>query len=655
MIPAFLKPTSNIVRLATAARLRALLQVRNVAVLVHDTAMAYAAFVAAFYIRLGDAAFADRYDVFTMAAVFACTAAVVYFVTGIFRHVWEYVSARDAYHLARASTIVVLLFLPAWFFVTRLETLPRSLPILSGVLLALFLAAPRLAVRLARDRHPHGRAPGTPGVSTLLLIGAGPEAEHFTRALDRDPSSPYAIVGMVSNQAARVGQLIQGVEVLGRDDDLPKIIADLVARNLNPDKLVIVRGDVDGAKVHALLTVAQNVGCQLARVPPPTAVRAYDDGGDSELRLRPVAIEDLLGRPQLNLDRAAMAAMIAGRKVMVTGAGGSIGAELVRQIAASGPARLTLVDHSEFSLYAIDLEVRTRYPGLPAATVLADVRDAARVGEVFVRETPELVFHAAALKHVPMVEANPLEGLLTNVVGTRHVADACIANGVTAMVMISTDKAVNPVNVMGASKRVAEIYCQACDLGRGDTRFITVRFGNVLGSTGSVVPLFQKQLDAGGPLTVTHRDVERFFMTTREAVELVLQAAALGRSRDDQGAIYVLDMGQPVKIIDLARQLIRLAGKVPDVDIPIAITGLRPGEKLYEELFRREEPPVGTDMAGVLLSRPQVVDYGIVASKLAVLAEACRRRDMAGALSVLHELVPELTQTGSAPNLRVVG
>jgi O-antigen biosynthesis protein WbqV len=348
--------------------------------------------------------------------------------------------------------------------------------------------------------------------------------------------------------------------------------------------------------------------------------------------------------------------MIAGKRILVTGAGGSIGAELVRQIAANTPSRLTLLDYTEFNLYAIDLEIRTQHPQVPLSPVLADVRDATRLAEVFAKEKPELVFHAAALKHVPMVEINPLEGLLTNVVGTRHVADACVTAGVAAMVLISTDKAVNPVNVMGASKRIAEIYCQACDLRRGDTRFITVRFGNVLGSTGSVVPLFQKQLERGGPLTVTHREVERYFMTTHEAVELVLEAAALGRTRDDQGAVYVLDMGQPVKIIDLARQLIRLAGKVPDVDIPIAITGLRPGEKLYEELFRREEPPVGTDMPGVLLSRPRVTDYAVIASKLTVLAEACRRRDTAGVFALLHDLVPELAQhTGNgSPSLRVV-
>jgi len=641
---------------AVSARVRSLFQKRNFAVFAHDVAMAALAFIVAFYLRLGAGAFDQlRHDIVIMALVFAAVAAVVYLFTGIFRHVWEYVSARDAYHLARTSAIVVMLFLPAWFLVTRLESMPRSLPVISGVLLAAFLAGPRLAYRLAQDHRLRGRAPGLPGVSTVLLVGAGPEAEQFVRAVDRDPSSPFAIVGMVTEQPARVGQVIHGVEVLGRDDELPTVIRDLAARDLKPHKLVIVRTDMDGEHIRSLLAVAQDNDCQLARVPAPTTVRNYNEHGEVDLSPRPIALEDLLGRPQMNLDRDAMAAMVAGKRVLVTGAGGSIGSELVRQIAQSNPARLTLLDHSEFNLYAIDMEARNTHPLLPITTVLADVRDGARVTEIFTREKPELVFHAAALKHVPMVETNPLEGLLTNVVGTRHVADACVAGGVKAMVLISTDKAVNPVNVMGASKRIAEIYCQACDLRRGDTRFITVRFGNVLGSTGSVVPLFQKQLEAGGPLTVTHRDVERFFMTTREAVELVLQAAALGQNRDDQGAIYVLDMGRPVKIMDLARQVIRLAGKVPEVDIPIVITGLRPGEKLYEELFRREEPPVGTDMAGVLLSRPRVADYALVATKVTALTEVCRRRETQSALNILNELVPELSQQpGPGPTLRVV-
>jgi O-antigen biosynthesis protein WbqV len=257
------------------------------------------------------------------------------------------------------------------------------------------------------------------------------------------------------------------------------------------------------------------------------------------------------------------------------------------------------------------------------------------------------VFHAAALKHVPMVEMNPLEGLLTNAIGARNVADASVAAGVQTVVMISTDKAVNPANVMGASKRVAEIYCQAMDLRGLGTRFITVRFGNVLGSAGSVVPLFRKQLEAGGPLTVTHPEIERFFMTVHEAVELVLQAAALGPGRNDEGAIYVLDMGPAVKIIDLARQMILLAGK--STEVGIQITGLRPGEKLKEELFHGQEPPVGTDMAGVLIARPRTVEHAIIAAKLAALDEACRRRDEPAALALVADLVPELRRAGNMP------
>jgi O-antigen biosynthesis protein WbqV len=455
---------------------------------------------------------------------------------------------------------------------------------------------------------------------------------------------------MVTANPSRVGQVIQGVEVLGQDAQLPSIVARLEARDLKPDKLVVVRREIPGAQVQGLLAIAEQLGCQLARVPAPT-VRAY---GENEFKPRPIAIDDLLGRPQLNLDRAAMSAMIAGKRILVTGAGGSIGAELVRQISEANPATLVLLDHSEFALYNIELDTRTNRPALPVTAVLADVRDPPRLAQVFAEAKPDLVFHAAALKHVPIVEANPLDGILTNAIGTRHVADACMAARVPAMILISTDKAVNPSNVMGASKRIAEMYCQASDLKRAGTRFITVRFGNVLGSAGSVVPLFQKQLEAGGPLTVTHPEIERYFMSVHEAVELVLQAAALGQKRGEEGAIYVLDMGQPIKIMDLARQMIRLAGKQPDVDVRIAVVGLRPGEKLSEELFHGEEPPVATDQEGVLIARPRTVDHAVIAGKLTALADACRRRDENAASGLLHDLVPELRRVQPAPVLRLV-
>jgi FlaA1/EpsC-like NDP-sugar epimerase len=623
---------------------------RNFAIYIHDVAVAFLAFVAAYWLRPNISA--TWVDVSEMASSFAAVAAVVYLYTGLYRHVWEYVSLKDAVNVLRTATIVVLLFLPTGFFLNRLEDLPRTMLVSSWLMLVMFLAGPRLVYRTLKDRQWRGLISGAPTGTPILLIGAGPEAAHFIRGLER--GAVYNVVGMITRRADRVGQVIQGVDVLGRDSDLVRVIAELDARGRRPEKLVLVRTDVDGAEIRDLLAKAEEAGCSLARVPPPTDMHAYND---ADVKPRPIAIADLLGRPQKRLDRAAMAAMIAGKRVLVTGAGGSIGAELVRQISDAGPSHLGLLDHGEFNLYAADMEVRGRHPALPLSAILADVRDETRIREVIARERPEVVFHAAALKHVPMVELNPLEGLLTNAVGTRNVAAACVASGVRTVVMISTDKAVNPANIMGASKRVAEIYCQAEDLRRLGTRFITVRFGNVLGSTGSVVPLFQKQLEAGGPLTVTHADAERYFMTVREAVELVLEAAALGQARADEGAIYVLDMGAPVKIIDLARQIIRLAGKTPGVDVEIKVVGLRPGEKMSEELFHDEEPPMATDMAGIMIARPRTVDFAIIAAKLAGLEEACRRRDEAAAMAVIADLVPELKRAGpglAKPQLKVV-
>ncbi len=363
-----------------------------------------------------------------------------------------------------------------------------------------------------------------------------------------------------------------------------------------------------------------------------------------------MAIEDLLNRPQVPLDREGMARLIQGRRVIVTGAGGTIGSELARQVAALGPERLILIDNGEYALWLIDLELAERHPHVPRESLLVDIRDEPRVRDVFEQWRPELVFHAAALKHVPMVEANPLEGLLTNVAGTRHVADAARGVGALAMVLISTDKAVNPTSVMGASKRLAEMYCQALDIaarasGRG-MRCITVRFGNVLGSTGSVVPLFQRQLERGGPLTVTHPDMQRYFMTVREAVGLVLQASVVGAGdialpSGEEGGIFVLDMGEPVKIVDLARQMIRLAGLTPERDVEIRFTGLRPGEKLHEELFHGKEPPVPTAFPGLLMASPRTADPAIVGRAIDEIAAACRGGQSRLALTLLGRLVPE--------------
>ena len=395
------------------------------------------------------------------------------------------------------------------------------------------------------------------------------------------------------------------------------------------------------------------VGASFARALLPRcrlgSVSRRGAGVDRDIDVRPLRSEDLLGRPEAAPDRAAMRALVNGRRVCITGAGGTIGAELARQIAQYGPAHLTLIDNAEYNLYRIDLELAETHPKLSRSAVLGDVRDSDSVAYTFAYARPELVFHAAALKHVPMVEANPDEGVLTNAVGTRNVADACISIGTQAMVLVSTDKSVDPTSVMGATKRIAESYCQALahSSAAGDLRLVTVRFGNVIGSSGSVVPLFQRQIAGGGPVTVTDPDVARYFMTTREAVQLLLQASALGAA-EEGGGIYVLDMGEPIKIVDLARRMIRLAGLTPDRDIEIVYTGLRPGEKKGESLFHRAEPMVVTETPGILKARSRPGDIAFMRRRLDQLAAAARDRRTRDTLALVAAMVPEYEPSDSA-------
>jgi O-antigen biosynthesis protein WbqV len=449
------------------------------------------------------------------------------------------------------------------------------------------------------------------------------------------------------------------VRVEGSVDDVPHALRKLARKGHPPALIVVTAREIAGPRLERLLDAAEEAGVAVATMPRLTELRpTARDGAAPTLTLQPVAIEDLLDRPQRPLDREAMARLVQGRRVLVTGAGGTIGSELARQIAGLGPAELVLADNSEYALYEIDLELSEAAPDVPRVSLMADIRDRDRMVALFARHRPELVFHAAALKHVPIVEANPAEGVLTNAVGTRHVADAARAHGALAMVLISTDKAVNPTSVMGATKRLAEMYCQALDMraraeGAG-TRFVTVRFGNVLGSTGSVVPLFRRQLERGGPLTVTHPDMRRYFMTVREAVGLVLAATVLS-VRDEglpeaarQGGIFVLDMGAPVKIVDLARRMIRLAGLRPEVDVAIRYTGLRPGEKLYEELFHGRETLVEAGAPGLLMAAPRTADLALVARAMDEAGAAARAGREGAALSVLAALVPEFTRPGES-------
>jgi O-antigen biosynthesis protein WbqV len=537
-----------------------------------------------------------------------------------------------------------------------------AFPVVYALTLLVLLGAPRVAYKRWRHRRGGGAAGYPPETPTALVVGAAEDIDLFLRALAWDRRQPLQVEGLLAVGARQTGRRIHNAPFLGSVDDVATVLDRLAAEGRLPETLVVVTPDLAGQALAALVEQAERHGMRIRRAPRPTAL---DPAGLAEpareLELRPMAIEDLLNRPQVPLDREGMARLIQGRSVIVTGAGGTIGSELARQVAALGPERLILVDNGEYALWLIDLELAERHPHVPRVSLLADVRDEARIRDLFGQFHPELVFHAAALKHVPMVEANPLEGLLTNVAGTRHVADAARGSGARAMVLISTDKAVNPTSLMGATKRLAEMYCQALDIaarhtGRG-MRCITVRFGNVLGSTGSVVPLFQRQLEHGGPLTVTHPDMQRYFMTVREAVGLVLQASVVGIGdatlpSGEEGGIFVLDMGKPVKIVELARQMIRLAGLTPERDVEIRFTGLRPGEKLHEELFHGKEPPVPTGFPGLLMAAPRTADPAIVGRAIDEIALACRGGQARLALTLLGRLVPEFEH--NAEGLRPV-
>ena len=617
----------------------------------HDIVMAAASFALSLYLRLGDLAFADPYDDILLPGTlaFAAIAAAVFLFMGLYRGIWRYASLEDLTAITKAASLTVLLFLAVLFLATRLDVLPRSIVVINWFVLIALLGGPRFIYRLAKDRSL-GRAGGSDNAlqAPVLLAGAGDEAEQFVRALARNPHAPYRVVGILAASEERVGREIRGVPVLGTLENLASAVAVLTAAGGAPQRLVIASSALPGERVRALLDEAARLGMTLARVPRLTDLKS---GIEDRAEVRPIAVEDLLGRPQTPLDREAMRAFLAGRRILVTGAGGSIGGELTRQIVAFAPAEVVLLDNSEYALYQIDLEAGRLAPAVSRRAIIMDVRDRERVRALFAEVLPEIVFHAAALKHVPLVEANAAEGASVNLAGTINVADAARGAEADAMVLISTDKAVNPASVMGATKRAAEMYCQALDLeGRSDTRFVTVRFGNVLGSTGSVVPLFQDQLARGGPLTVTHPEMARYFMTVREAVELVIEAAASADRR--QGQMFVLDMGAPVKIVDLARQMIRLAGLRPDRDVAIEITGIRPGEKLHEELFHGAEPLAPSGLPGIFVAQPRPADKALLKDGILAVANAALSGDDAAVREALRRLVPEYSPAAASESSR---
>jgi len=563
---------------------------------------------------------------------------------------WRFTGIADLVGLVGSSVVSAVLF-ALLLGVSGFPLPTPTFPVVHALVLIVALGTPRVVYRLRLAQRAGREATDA---QSVLLVGAGDGADLFMRALEfGEGRAAFRVVGLLSVREGQTGRRIHGQAILGSITQTAAVLARLRADDRLPSALVVTQPKLSGAPLAALLAQADVEGVPVRRVPRPTALQAA--AGAGTLELAPVVIEDLLNRPQVPLDRDGMARLVHGRRVLVTGAGGTIGSELARQIAALEPGSLTLLDNGEYALWLIDQELGEAHPSVARDTVIADIRDEARIRAVFDRVRPELVFHAAALKHVPMVEANPLEGLLTNAVGTRHVAEAA-----------------NPSSVMGASKRLAEMYCQALDVAarRGaGMRCVTVRFGNVLGSTGSVVPLFRRQLERGGPLTVTHPDMRRYFMTVREAVGLVLQASVVGMAdatlpTGAQGGIFVLDMGEPVRIVDLARQMIRLAGLHPAEggdpapgQIAIRFTGLRPGEKLFEELFHGSEPPAPTGHPGLLMAAPRTADPAIVGRAIDEVAAACRAGQVGSALTLLGRMIPEFEHNaiGAPGRVRLPG
>lgn len=558
----------------------------------------------------------------------------VYWFFGLYRGVWRFASLPDLLRITGAALAGTALVALVLFIVNRSQLMPRSVPVLFFGLQVILLAGPRLFYRWHKDHRLNLRAG-----QRVLIVGAERAGEMLARDMLRDPQRAYYPAGFVDDKPRRQGSEVHGVPVWGSTEDLPRLVED------HGIDLVLLAVPSAGTKeMQRLVGLCERTGRPFRTVPELGSLMA---GQVTVSQLRPVSIEDLLGRDPITLDWDGIRGGLAGRDVLVTGAGGSIGSELVRQIAGAGPRRLILADNGEFNLYRIELDLMERHPDLHFSRHLVDVTDAPAVSALFRDERPGIVFHAAAYKHVPMLEDQVRAAVRNNILGTQTVAEAASAWSCERFVLISTDKAVHPANVMGATKRVAEAICQSLDRVSA-TRYIVVRFGNVLGSAGSVVPLFRRQIERGGPVTVTHPDIERFFMTIPEACQLIMQAAVIGQG----GEIFVLDMGEPVKISYLAEQMIRLSGREPGRDIAIEYIGLRPGEKLYEELFYDSEGLVATDHPKIRVARASnPLGDRAMAERLAVLARACDQQDSKAVLSALAELLTDwrASALGSTP------
>lgn len=558
--------------------------------------------------------------------------ALCYLRFGLHRGMWRFASIPDLLRIIKASLIGSGLIGLALIFFTNVQLVPRSVVAIYALLMVIMLGGSRLVVRWGKD-YSRLFAQG----KRVLIIGAGRAGEGLVRDLLRYVDKQYYPIAFVDDDTNKLGKEIQGVRVVGKCRDIPHIV-----KRLHIDLIIIAIPSANSSRMRDIMEF-----CTQARVPVRTLPSLKDiaNGLINVNTLREVSLEDLLGREPVNLEWDKINKKIQNKVLLVTGGGGSIGSELCRQIAKLGPKKLIVIEHSEYNLYTLEQEFKQKFPHLTMRPHLCSVTDEIAINQLMQRYKPDIVFHAAAYKHVPMLESQIRTAVLNNVIGTKIVAEAAVIANVKEFVLISTDKAVNPTNIMGATKRIAEIFCQNYN-DNAKTRFLTVRFGNVLGSAGSVVPLFKQQLANGGPLTVTHPDITRYFMTIPEAAQLILQASTIGKG----GEIFVLDMGEPIKIRYLAEQMIRLSGQSTD-EIKIIYTGLRPGEKLHEELFHEQEALTQTSHKKILKAKHRVIEWEQLQQYFSEIKLACDQFNFEKLQEVAMILVPEYQQNENGPHV----
>lgn len=565
--------------------------------------------------------------------------ALIFLTSNMYRSIWKYASLHDMIEIFKIVSLAVIVSSLALFFIRRGEHFSRMVTILDWFLLMTQVMASRLCWRVYRESHYleeklSFNSKRNRGVRTLI-VGAGEAGNMLLREIRRQSSSHYRVIGFVDDDENKQKMRLMGVDILGTIADLGKIIT---AHDI---ELVIIAVPSAGAKfVRDTVNQCQELGVRSKIVPALSEIIR----GDVKIsQIRDVEIEDLLGRSTVVLDEQAIRSYLKGMRVLVSGAAGSIGSEICRQVARYSPATLVLLDNAETPLYNIERELAASFPALRIVPLLGDIRNRQRLQQIFDSVLPEVVFHAAAYKHVPLVEHNPAEAVLCNVMGSMNMATTARQSGVRNFVLVSSDKAINPTNVMGATKRIAEKFIQSLAVDSA-TKFSTVRFGNVLGSNGSVIPLFTEQIRKGGPVTITHPDVTRFFMTIPEASQLVLQSVCFGNG----GEIFVLDMGEPVRIVDLAEELVRLSGMIPNTDIEFTYIGLRPGEKLYEELFSRGEKILKTPNEKIHVLAHSHQDHELLCQQLEKLLSAANANNIEQLKSMLREIVPEYTTASNS-------